>query len=113
MWRVFLKRGEFRGATIGVFEAEGGYPRLFEESPSPQLAAEQTGDNRRFCVLVKFTFRADPLQKAFRGTLLFEVNFTGRRNPRQKCLRGRFVDLVKFTFRADPRQNAFWGRLPS
>ena len=81
MWRVFLKRGEFRGATIGVFEAEGGYPRLFEESPSPQLAAEQTGDNRRFCVLVKFTFRADPLQKAFRGTLLFEVNFTATDNP--------------------------------
>ena len=47
MWRVFLKRGEFRGATIGVFEAEGGYPRLFEESHSPELPAEQTGDNRR------------------------------------------------------------------
>ena len=75
MWRVFLKRGEFRGATIGVFEVEGGYPRLFEESPSPQLAAEQTGDNRRFCVLVKFTFRGDPRQKAFWGTLSLKVNF--------------------------------------
>ena len=60
---------------------------------------------------MKFTFRADPLQKAFRGTLLFEVNFTGRGTPCQKCLRGRLGRLVKFTFRADPLQKAFWGRL--
>ena len=52
--------------------------------------------------LVKFTFRADPLQKAFWGTLDFEVNFTGRGYPRQKYLRGRFGELVKFTFGADP-----------
>ena len=63
--------------------------------------------------LVKFTFRVDPCQKAFRGTLLFEVNFTGWGYPCQKCLRGRLGNLVKFTFRADPRQKAFWGRLPS
>ena len=63
--------------------------------------------------LVKFTFRADPRQKGFWGTLTFEVNFTGWGYPCQKYLRGRFVDLVKFTFRAAPLQNAFWGRLPS
>ena len=62
---------------------------------------------------MKFTFRADPRQNAFWGTLTFEVNFTGWGYPCQKYLRGRFVNLVKFTFRADPRQNAFWGRLPS
>ena len=43
-------------ATSNQGHIEGGYPRLFEESPSPQLAAEQTGDYRRFCVHVKFTF---------------------------------------------------------
>ena len=47
--------------------------------------------------LVKFTFRADPRQNAFWGTLTFEVNFTGWGYPCQKYLRGRFVDLVKFT----------------
>ena len=60
---------------------------------------------------MKFTFRADPRQKAFRGTLLFEVNFTGWGNPCQKYLRGRLSNLVKFTFRDDPLQKAFWGRL--
>ena len=60
---------------------------------------------------MKFTFRADPLQNALRGTLTFEVNFTGRVNPRQKGLRGRFDNLVKFTFRAAPLQTAFWGML--
>ena len=35
--------------------------------------------------LVKFTFRADPCQKAFWGTLLCEVNFTGWGYPRQKA----------------------------
>ena len=62
---------------------------------------------------MKFTFRADPLQKAFWGTLDFEVNFTGRGYPRQKYLRGLLDNPVKFTFRADPLQKAFWGRLPS
>ena len=61
---------------------------------------------------MKFTFRADPLQKAFWGTLDFEVNFTGRGYPRQKYLRGLLDNPVKFTFRADPLQKAFWGRLP-
>ena len=61
--------------------------------------------------LVKFTFRADPLQKVFRGTLSFEVNFTSWGYPCQKCLRGRFDDLVKFTLRADPRQKAFCSAL--
>ena len=60
---------------------------------------------------MKFTFRADPLQKGFWGTLGFKVNFTGHVNPCQKCLRGRLGNLVKFTFRAYPRQKAFWGRL--
>ena len=60
---------------------------------------------------VKFTFRADPRQKGFRGTLLFEVNFTGRGNPCQKYLRGRLAGLVKFTFRADPLQKVFRGIL--
>ena len=99
------------GAASGATVPAGGYPRLFEESPSPQLAAEQTGDNRRFCVLVKFTFERDPRQKALRGTLVSEVNFTGCGYPCQKCFRGRLDDLVKFTFGTDPRQNAFWGML--
>ena len=60
---------------------------------------------------MKFTFRADPRQKAFRGTLLFEVNFTGWGNPCQKGLRGRLGNPVKFTFRADPLQNALRGTL--
>ena len=59
----------------------------------------------------KFTFRADPLQKALRGTLVSKVNFTGWANPCQKCFSGRLSRLVKFTFQTDPLQNAFWGRL--
>ena len=86
-------------------------PRL---SPHPNPR-----NNRKLTVIfthhlpAKFTFRADPLQKALWGTLAFEVNFTGRVNPSQKYLRGRFSDLVKFTFRPYPLQKAFWGRLPS
>ena len=49
---------------------------------------------------------AHPLQKAFRGTLLFEVNFTGWGYPCQKYLRGRLGNLVKFTFRGEPLQRA-------
>ena len=56
--------------------------------------------------LVKFTFRAAPLQKTFWGTLLFEVNFTGWRCPFQKYLRVRLEDLVIFTFASYPLQNA-------
>ena len=59
----------------------------------------------------KFTFRADPLQKALRGTLVSKVNFAGWGNPCQKYLRDRLGRLVKFTFGADPLQNALWGRL--
>ena len=58
---------------------------------------------------MKFTFRADPLQKALRGTLGFEVNFTGWGYPCQKCLWGRSGGLVKFTFRDNPLQKAFRG----
>ena len=58
---------------------------------------------------MKFTFRADPFQKALRGTLGFEVNFTGCDYPCQKCLWDRSVNLMKYTFRDDPLQNAFWG----
>ena len=57
------------------------------------------------------TSEAHPLYNAFRGTLLFEVNFTGWSYPCQKHSRGRFAVLVKFTFGTDPRQNAFWGTL--
>ena len=63
-------------------------------------------------VLVKFTFGADPRQKAFWGTLASEVNFTARGTPCQKYLRSLSGNPVKFTFRADPLQKAFWGRLP-
>ena len=66
---------------------------------------------RKLC-LVKFTFRADPHQNAFWGTLGFEVNFTGWGDPCQKCLWSRFDVPVKFTFRAYPLQKGFWGRLP-
>ena len=54
-----------------------------------------------------------PLYNAFRGTLVFEVNFTGWGNPCQKYLGGRLGNLVKFTFGTDPLQKGFWGRLPS
>ena len=47
---------------------------------------------------VKFTFGVDPIHRAFRGTLLFEVNFTAPGNHCQKYLRGRLGNLVKFTF---------------
>ena len=67
----------------------------------------------RLSYLVKFTFRTDPHQKAFWGTLLFEVNSTGWGYPCQKCLRGWLGDLVKFTFRTDPHQKAFRGIYPS
>ena len=60
---------------------------------------------------MKFTFRADPRQKTFWGTLSFEVNFTATDNPCQKCLWGLFGDLVKFTFTSHPRQKTFWGTL--
>ena len=62
---------------------------------------------------MKFTFRGDPLQKGFWGTLVLKVNFTARGTPCQKYLRSLSGNPVKFTFRADPRQKAFWGRLPS
>ena len=62
---------------------------------------------------LKFNFLDDPLQKGFRGTLLFEVNFIGWDNPCQKGLKGWLGVPVKFTFWAYPRQKAFWGRFPS
>ena len=53
--RVMVASGEAEGSGGG----SGG-------GPGPlQLAA------------VKFTFGVDPIHRAFRGTLLFEVNFTG------------------------------------
>lgn len=57
------------------------------------------------CGRVKFTFRDDPLQNAFRGTLPYEVNFTGSDYPCQKYLRGWSGVAVKFTFRDNPLQN--------
>ena len=71
IWRVCLKRGVFRGATIGVFEAEGGYPRLFEESPSPQLAAEQTGGGIEISSVSE---RDDPRRHGTRVTANFNKN---------------------------------------
>ena len=52
-----------------------------------------------------------PLYNAFRGTLVFEVNFTAPSNPRQKYLRGRSDNPVKFTFASYPLQKGFRGTL--
>ena len=71
-------------------------------SPREQFRSSSKRSRRHQNGYVKFTFRGDPLQNAFRGTLVSEVNFTGRGNPCQKCLRGRSGNLVKFTFWNDP-----------